>query len=69
MILRNYMCDKLVFSADRLFAAPTARFCFIDESGQAVFKDYRGNYGTLRKRNGQRIRFSNKREMDEYLEK
>ena len=58
----------LTFDAGFFFEEINARFSYLTENGCAVFKDSRGNFGTLRKRNGNRIYFKTEEEVFVFME-
>jgi len=68
MIKRN--SHNLAFATDsQFFMAETAKFCYISESGHAIYKDCKGNYGELRAGNRKRLVFRDKNEINEYIDK
>lgn len=68
MIHHDY--NGRAFASDTVFfRAATARLAFIDSNGHAIYKDDCDNFGELRKRNGNRITFKNREEIDDFMNK
>lgn len=60
---------SLWMDCDFGFVACTAEFSHLGSKGEPVFKDCRGNYGTLRNGNRHKLKFASEEAFNEWFDK